>query len=105
MTAKRTFLTMNGAMGAALPLPLQPATRLRGIEGVRALAATAVVVYHVWLYGAPDGRSFELGPLSTFVMPHMALGVTLFFGLSGFLLYRPFVAALLRDTERPSFRA
>jgi peptidoglycan/LPS O-acetylase OafA/YrhL len=36
-------------------------------------------------------------------MPDFAFGVILFFTLSGFLLYRPFAAALLREQERPSF--
>jgi peptidoglycan/LPS O-acetylase OafA/YrhL len=40
--------------------------------------------------------------VSRYLFPHLPLGVTLFFVLSGFLLYRPFVAALMRDGERPS---
>jgi peptidoglycan/LPS O-acetylase OafA/YrhL len=37
-------------------------------------------------------------------MPHLSLGVILFFCLSGFLLYRPFAAAVLRATPGPSIR-
>jgi peptidoglycan/LPS O-acetylase OafA/YrhL len=36
--------------------------------------------------------------------PHLSLGVILFFCLSGFLLYRPFAAAVLRATPGPSIR-
>jgi peptidoglycan/LPS O-acetylase OafA/YrhL len=84
--------------------PVGPAsdTRLPGIEGLRALAASCIVVYHTWVLGSPDGAA-DLGPVSRTVFPHLTLGVTLFFALSGFLLYRPFAGALLRGHERPSF--
>jgi peptidoglycan/LPS O-acetylase OafA/YrhL len=80
------------------------ASRLAGIEGLRALAATSIVVYHCWRYSAPGGTPVELGPLSRFVLPHLPVGVTLFFTLSGFLLYRPLAAAVLRQTPPPSVR-
>jgi peptidoglycan/LPS O-acetylase OafA/YrhL len=84
-------------------LAARPSTgsRLPGIEGLRGVAAGSVLVYHCWLYGSPDRRSAPLGVL-TGVMPHLALGVILFFALSGFLLYRPFAAAVLRDRPAPS---
>jgi peptidoglycan/LPS O-acetylase OafA/YrhL len=37
-------------------------------------------------------------------VPDLAFGVTLFFSLSGFLLYRPFAATLLGGTRPPSIR-
>jgi peptidoglycan/LPS O-acetylase OafA/YrhL len=69
-----------------------------GIEGLRAFAATAVLVGHVY------------GKLGTGVIPHpwSALlgftghGLTLFFALSGFLLFRPFAASLLNGTRSPA---
>lgn len=77
--------------------------RFPGIEGVRAVAALSVLIYHVWLYGPPGtAEQSGLGPFGR-VMPDFAFGVILFFTLSGFLLYRPFAAALLREQERPSF--
>jgi peptidoglycan/LPS O-acetylase OafA/YrhL len=79
-------------------------SRLAGIEGMRALAASSVLVYHVWLYGAPDGHSVDLG-LLTKVFDNLRAGVTLFFVLSGFLLFRPYVAAALRGGATPSLRA
>jgi peptidoglycan/LPS O-acetylase OafA/YrhL len=36
-------------------------------------------------------------------MPDLSFGVVLFFTLSGFLLYRPFAAAVLRKQRRPAF--
>jgi peptidoglycan/LPS O-acetylase OafA/YrhL len=77
--------------------------RLRGIEGLRAAAAVSVLVYHVWLYGAPGGHSVDLGPL-TKLADNLRAGVTLFFVLSGFLLFRPYVAAAWNREATPSAR-
>ena len=76
--------------------------RVPGIEGLRAIAACSILVFHTWLYADPSG-SANLGRLDRF-MPDLALGVTLFFTLSGFLLYRPFAAAILRGEPRPKIR-
>jgi peptidoglycan/LPS O-acetylase OafA/YrhL len=84
--------------------PAPSTSRLAGVEGLRALAATSIVVYHCWRYSAPGGTAVDLGPLSRFVLPHLPVGVTLFFTLSGFLLYRPLAASALRQTRRPSVR-
>jgi peptidoglycan/LPS O-acetylase OafA/YrhL len=78
--------------------------RLVGIEGLRAIAAASILVYHVWLYGAPDGHSIDLGAL-TKVFANLRSGVTLFFALSGFLLFRPYVAAALRGRRSPALGA
>jgi peptidoglycan/LPS O-acetylase OafA/YrhL len=51
------------------------------------------------------GEYPDLGPLSAHLFPHLPLGVTLFFALSGFLLYRPFASATLRGTALPSRRS
>ncbi len=77
--------------------------RLPHVEGARALAASSIVVFHVWKYGSSSGPA-SLGPTGR-LLPHLALGVTLFFALSGFLLYRPFAAALMRGTPRPDLAA
>lgn len=77
--------------------------RLLGIEGVRGIAASSILVYHVWLYAAPGGRKIDLGP-ATKLFENLLAGVTLFFVLSGFLLFRPYVAAALRGTATPSLR-
>src|SRR3972149_11763489 len=68
---------------------------------MRALASYSIVVYHVWLYGAPDGGSVDLGPL-TKGFDTLRAGVTLFFVLSGFLLFRPYVSSALRGRPAPS---
>jgi peptidoglycan/LPS O-acetylase OafA/YrhL len=78
-------------------------SRLPGIEGLRAIAAGSILIFHGWRYGSPDQSAPQFGPL-TGIMPHLSLGVILFFCLSGFLLYRPFAAAVLRATPGPSIR-
>src|SRR5436190_12660103 len=81
--------------------PASHSSRLPGIEGARACAALSVLVFHCWLYGDPRGMP---APFGLDVMPHFALGVILFFTLSGFLLYRPFVAATFDPAARPRLR-
>src|ERR687897_779416 len=76
-------------------------TRIPGVEGVRALAAVSVLVFHCWWYGAEGGSRADLGLVNRFVLPHLPLGVTLFFSVSGFLLYQPFVAAALSGSSFP----
>jgi peptidoglycan/LPS O-acetylase OafA/YrhL len=78
--------------------------RLRGVDGLRGLAALMVLCSHVWQYGAP----FNRGTVDTGVFDHvlilLGLGVVLFFALSGFLLYRRFAAAILGLAPTPSVR-
>jgi peptidoglycan/LPS O-acetylase OafA/YrhL len=62
-----------------------------GFDGLRAIAALLVVVTHAWLESDYRGR---LSPYFS----QMDIGVPIFFVISGFLLYRPFVAA--RFAER-----
>ncbi|GAA0219425.1 acyltransferase [Cryptosporangium japonicum] len=70
------------------------------LDGVRALAAFAVVGTHV---GFQTGRAVE-GFWAPF-LARLDFGVTLFFLLSGFLLYRPFVEAALDLRPRPQTTA
>src|SRR5919109_4752033 len=90
-------------MGASRVAP-SSGSRLAGIEGLRALAASSIVVFHCWLVASPSG-AVRLGVMSRFVFPNLPVGVTLFFALSGFLLYRPFAGALMRAQDGPRLRA
>jgi peptidoglycan/LPS O-acetylase OafA/YrhL len=60
--------------------------RFGALDGVRALAAYLVIGTHV---GFNSGRTQVPGVLGP-VLARLDIGVTLFFLLSGFLLYRPF---------------
>ncbi|MGI8879031.1 MAG: acyltransferase family protein [Jatrophihabitans sp.] len=72
-------------------------TRFPALDGLRALAALSVVFTHV---GFNSGRSLQVdifGP----VLSRLDIGVTVFFLLSGFLLYRPFALAAITGAAHP----
>lgn len=79
--------------------------RLQGIEGLRAIAAGSIVLVHVWAFSSPDDVILGLGSGLGNAISTLSVGVTLFFTLSAFLLYRPFAAAIARDAEPLSTRA
>lgn len=73
-------------------------------EGVRALAAIAVLVYHAGTFtGVTWGPGAATHPFGPWVQ-HLNVGVSTFFVLSGFLLFRPFVVAHLADRPGPAVR-
>jgi peptidoglycan/LPS O-acetylase OafA/YrhL/4-amino-4-deoxy-L-arabinose transferase-like glycosyltransferase len=67
-----------------------------GFDGLRAIAALGVLLCHVGLQSGFVGRSGSGEYIS-----RADVGVALFFVLSGFLLYRPFVAARLDGRRQP----
>lgn len=69
------------------------------LDGYRALAATSVVATHV---GFQTGAALH-GPWAG-LLSRLDFGVTVFFLLSGFLLYRPIAAAHLEDRPGPAVR-
>ncbi|MFN8017786.1 MAG: acyltransferase [Acidimicrobiales bacterium] len=88
----------GGAGAAAETAPGSLQTRNLDLEGLRAVAAIAVLVTHVSLNAM--GNEGPFGGL----LARLDVGVAVFFVLSGYLLYRPFVRALLRDDALPSVR-
>ncbi|MCW3040240.1 MAG: acyltransferase [Solirubrobacterales bacterium] len=86
---------------AATTVVCMPARARSGaLDGLRGLAATAVVLLHTWMFDHGDeGRPSKTG-LDVF-MGELRLGVTLFFVLSGFLLVRPWVRSRLEGSSRP----
>jgi peptidoglycan/LPS O-acetylase OafA/YrhL len=77
--------------------------RLGGLDGLRGLAALAIALVHVRIYvngdlGGPSRSTFDLA------LGELRSSVVLFFVLSGFLIYRPFVAAALAGRRPPSLR-
>jgi len=70
-------------------------------DGYRAIAAAAIVVFHVAFF---TGITFR-HPFAGLFLARLDVGVSLFFVISGFLLYRPFVAAHLAGRAAPGTRA
>jgi peptidoglycan/LPS O-acetylase OafA/YrhL len=70
---------------AVAPPPRHP--RFPLIDGMRALAVLSVIGVHSALMGGAFGTS-----LAGRLLAHLNIGVTIFFLISGFLLYRPMIA-------------
>ena len=88
---------VNAAEAAVTPPPGNP--RFPAIDGLRAVAACAVLVTHTAFISGFNGHGF-LGQLTA----RLDSGVALFFVISGFLLYRPFVAARFQGRRGPGIR-
>lgn len=77
------------------------------LDGVRAIACLSVVAFHLNLI-SNDVHSWAPYPATDFfsssLMMQGGAGVTLFFVLSGFLLFMPYARALLFEREWPSVR-
>jgi peptidoglycan/LPS O-acetylase OafA/YrhL len=86
---------------AASPGSVRPGSRIAGIEGLRAFAAGAIVVLHAFSIPAAAGLIAYPGWLFVTTIP-LTDGVTLFFVLSGFLLWRPFASAVASGRDLPS---
>jgi peptidoglycan/LPS O-acetylase OafA/YrhL len=76
-----------------------PANTFPCFDGLRAIAAITVVLHHA---SFPTGKMIN-GRLAPF-FTHLDIGVAVFFLISGFLLYRPFVAAAFAAKPGPSVR-
>ena len=74
--------------------------RFAALDGVRAVAALAVLCTHV---GFASGRSVGGTPFAP-LLSRLDFGVTLFFLLSGFVIYRPFVSAAYAGRPQPGLR-
>ena len=87
-------------------IPFDPSTgpRVAGVQGLRAAAALSILTFHVATKAAPEGNGPDLARFERWVVPQLALGVTLLLLLSGFLLYRPFAAGVMKAASVPSLR-
>ena len=79
-----------------LEQPERPAIRFPLFDGFRAIAATAVLLTHVSFATGNNTRSSWGGYFA-----RADVGVAIFFLISGFLLYRPFVRARFRTEPAP----
>jgi peptidoglycan/LPS O-acetylase OafA/YrhL len=73
------------------------APRFPLLDSIRAIAALTVVGYHAAYLSHIDATGSASAPF----LSRLDVGVTIFFLLSGFLLYRPFVRARLRGEPSP----
>jgi peptidoglycan/LPS O-acetylase OafA/YrhL len=85
---------MRRAPDALAPPPGNP--RFPMVDGLRAFAALTVLVGHTAFLSGFNGKG-EIGAIAS----RLDLGVAVFFVISGFLLYRPFVAARLANSPGP----
>jgi peptidoglycan/LPS O-acetylase OafA/YrhL len=74
------------------------ADRFPLIDALRAIAALAVLTTHAAFFAGAYGGHTALGPYAQ----RLDVGVTVFFLISGFLLYRPFLLARLDGREPPA---
>jgi peptidoglycan/LPS O-acetylase OafA/YrhL len=74
--------------------------RFPALDGIRAFAAFAVVLTHIGFITGRSLRADLVGPL----LSRGDCGVTIFFLLSGFLLYRPFALRAMGLAPRPRVR-
>ena len=73
---------------------------MAGLDGLRGLAALAVVCLHVWMY--TEAHSPDNNVLVDAVVGEFRVAVGLFFVLSGFLLARPWIAAAHGERPKPA---
>jgi len=69
--------------------------RQGGLDGLRGLAALAVFAVHVWIYQLPNTVDLSRDNLGELILFEARVAFVMFFVLSGYLLFRPFVRGSL----------
>lgn len=86
----------------------KPKNNIAVLDGVRGIACLLVVAYHIGLLTSRETKIWvSVGPdhpLFSSIMSEAASGVTLFFVLSGFLLFLPYAKSILFDNAWPAAR-
>src|SRR4051794_619483 len=77
------------------------ATRFPHFDSLRAIAAMSVAITHMAAYSAMETGHTLVGPY----VARLDCGVTIFFLISGFLLYRPFVRARMSGDPQMDTKA
>lgn len=85
-------------MTAPNPPPAPGGPRFGNLDGLRAIAAGLVFMLHAFMILGPGPFTVRHWRFISWLGP---LGVGIFFAISGFVLYRPYVSAALAGTTRP----
>lgn len=94
-------LTWTKSRWKQILLPLENGPReIRSLDGLRAVAALMVVVFHFLLW--IKAYNIPISQATNSPWYFLANGVWLFFVLSGFLLFLPYARAMLTDRPLPS---
>lgn len=83
------------------PFPSEPARRNDALDGLRGVAALTVLAFHAWLYTRERVRAAGAEGAFDRAAGELRIGLVLFFVLSGFLLFRPWVRARLSAAGSP----
>lgn len=87
----------GGTAAGTPPEPSRAGHYLGGLEGIRGLACLGVIAAHAWMHWAPESTPGGLAQ-------SMALGLVLFFAMSGLLISLPFVRDIARGERRTDVR-
>lgn len=88
------------SVAAAEQLGPPASVRIKPADGVRGLAALAIVVHHV---SFATGRTYD-GDLVASVNARLDVGVAVFFVLSGYLLFEPYARRIVDGDDLPDRR-
>jgi peptidoglycan/LPS O-acetylase OafA/YrhL len=99
--AQQAAQSRSARWGRFLPLDNGP-QEIRALDGLRAVAALSVVIYHVMI--STNVHVVFFGQNLDFLWFYLESGVDLFFVLSGFLLFMPYARAMLQARPLPSAR-
>ena len=84
--------------------PSAPARRNHAFDGLRGIAALSIFVFHAWLYSREQVRAAGAEGFADQAVHELRISLVLFFVLSGFLLFRPWVASRLAPAKPGSPR-
>ncbi len=93
-----------GSFFKDVPEKTNSKSNIAALDGVRAIAALAVLTFHLNILNGGPPWNMGKYPLISAVATFGGSGVTLFFILSGFLLFMPYARALLFEGDWPSTR-
>ncbi|MBW3608834.1 MAG: acyltransferase [Actinobacteria bacterium] len=82
----------------------KPGRRSASLDGLRGMAALAIFAFHGWLYTMPEPNATDRSSVVEYAVHELRLALVAFFVLSGFLLFRPWVAAVLDKGKAPDVR-